>query len=187
MRRKKKYWLANNYIKVPELRVIGEKGKLIGVLPTQEALSKAKKAGLDLVVVARGAKPPVAKIIDLGKFRYQEEKKERDEKKRAKHSELKEIRFSPFIADNDYKVRLGRIDEFLAENHKIRVVVVFKGRQMGSKQFGYSLLQKILSQIEYPISIDMEPKFLGRHLVTVISPTKKARVVKKKENAKTKN
>lgn len=146
-----------------------------------EALSKAKKEKLDLVEIAPKAKPPVVKIVDLGKFRYKEEKKLRAEKKRGKSGELKEVRFSPFIADNDYRTRMERIKEFLKENHKIRLVVKFKGRQMGSKQFGYKLLEKILDNLGESVAVDMEPKFLGRHLVMVISPTSK------RKDAETKN
>lgn len=180
MRRKKTYWVANQAIREPELRVIGKGGKQIGVIKTAEALSKAKKAGLDLVIVARGAKPPVARITDLGKFKYKEEKKQQAERKKTKQTELKEVRFSPFIAENDYRVRIERIEEFLSESNKVRVVVVFKGRQMGSKPFGYKLIKKILGSLGHAVVIDMEPKFLGRHLVTIISPTKK-------RYAKTKN
>lgn len=146
-----------------------------------EALSKAKKEKLDLVEIAPKAKPPVVKIVDLGKFRYKEEKKLRAEKKRGKSGEIKEVRFSPFIADNDYRTRMERIKEFLKEKHKIRLVVKFKGRQMGSKQFGYKLLEKILDNLGESVAVDMEPKFLGRHLVMVISPTSK------RKDAETKN
>jgi translation initiation factor IF-3 len=155
------------------VRVIGANGKQIGVLTIQKALAEANKAGLDLIEIAPKAKPPVAKIADFGKFRYQEEKRLKKQKKGSKGSELKEVRFSPFIAEHDYKVRYDRIREFLEEGNKIRVVVVFKGRHMGSKQFGYDLLKKIVDKLGETISVDMEPKFFGRHLAMVISPTNK--------------
>lgn len=168
-------WRVNNQIKAPEVRVIGADGKQIGILKIEEALSKAREVGLDLVEIAPNANPPVVKITDLGKLRYQEEKRLKKGKKASKGGELKEIRFSPFIADHDFEVRLGRIEEFLAQGNKIRVVVVFKGRELGSKKFGYDILSKLTERLKGRISIDMEPKFLGRHLILVISPTKKTK------------
>jgi len=161
------YWRVDNNIRAPEVRVIGADGKQVGVMKTSEALKKAQ------------AKPPVAKIVDYGKFRYQEEKKLRKEQKGVKGGEVKEIRFSPFIAENDYQIRLGRVKEFLGERNKVRLVVVFKGRQMGSKPFGYNLLKRIVDELAGTISVDMEPKFLGRQLIMVVSPVGK-------KNAKTK-
>jgi translation initiation factor IF-3 len=152
----------------------------------EEALEKAKKGGLTLVEIAPRAVPPVAKIVDFGKFRYREEKKLREREKKIKGGEVKEIRFSPFIAENDYNVRLGRVKEFLAEKNKVRLVVVFKGRQMGSKPFGFSLLKRIIEALGEGISIDMDPKFLGKHLIMIVSPTTKKIVreeaVTKEEN-----
>jgi len=169
------------------VRVIDEEDKQVGVLTLSEALSRADKAKLDLVEIAPNAKPPVAKIINFGKFKYQERKKEKSQKKGSKSGELKEIRFSPFIGEADYNTRLHKIKEFLGEKSKIRLVVKFKGRQMGSKQFGYNLLKKINDELGDTIVIDMEPKFLGRHLTMVISPTTKKVVTKGKEKSNSKD
>jgi translation initiation factor IF-3 len=160
------------------VRVIGKSGKQLGILPIRKAIEKAKKAELDLVEIAPKARPPVTRIVDFGKFKYQEEKKLKAQKKGAKSGEVKEVRFSPFIGDADYKTRVEKIKEFLKERYKIRAVVKFKGRQMGSKQFGYNLLKKILSEFDDSISVDMKPKFVGRHLTMVISPTTKSKKVK---------
>lgn len=173
MARQKLYWRVNERIHAPSVRVIDEKEKQVGVLTKAEALELAKKAGLDLVEVAAKARPPVVRIINFGKFKYQEEKKLRKQKKGKKGGELKEVRFSPFIGKADYDTRIERMKEFLEEKDKIRVVVKFKGRQMGSKQFGYNLLKKVLDTFRDTVAVDMEPKFLGRHLMMVISPTTK--------------
>jgi translation initiation factor IF-3 len=154
------------------VRVIDEKGKQVGVLKITDALKKAQYVGLDLVEIAAKAKPPVVKIISLGKFKYQQEKRDRAQKKKAKQTDIKEVRFSPFIGSADYHTRYGRVKEFLSEGHKIRAVVKFKGRQMGSKSFGYNLLKKLLTELGNQVNVDMEPKFLGRHLSMVISPMK---------------
>lgn len=171
-------WRVNRRIRAPKLRVIGDNGKQIGILKREEALAKAKKKGLDLVEIAPNAKPPVVKIIEFGKFLYKQEKKKRAQKKASKASEIKEVRFSPFIADNDYETRIERIKEFLAKRHKIRLVVKFKGRQMGAKKFGYELIDRILADLGETAKIDRRPKFIGRHLTAVISPTSKK--IKKK-------
>lgn len=155
------------------------------MLKRDEAIAKAKEAGLTLVEIAPGATPPVAKIVDFGKFRYAEEKKARASAKKIKGGELKEIRFSPFIADNDFNVRLERIREFFEDKNKVRVVVVFKGPQMRVKHTGYEVIKKIKNAFGDTIITDMEPKFLGKHLVTVISPTNK--VKGKKQEVKEEN
>lgn len=180
MRDNKIHWRINEEIRARELRVIGPDGKQIDVLSREKALEKAKEMELDLIEIAPNANPPVAKITNFGKFRYAEEKKARQEKKKSKAAELKEIRFSPFIGEADYQTRIARIKEFLDDSSKVKIVIVFKGRQMGSSRFGYELLKKILKHFGENVVVDMEPKFLGRHLVMIISPLKKKSTVVKK-------
>ena len=167
---------VNHQIRAGEVRVISSDGKQVGVMPLPEALTKAGKAKLDLIEIAPNANPPVVKIMELGKFLYEEEKKARREKKGVKGGELKEVRFSPFIGEHDYKTRVGRVKEFLDGKNKVRLVVVFKGREMGSKQFGYSLISKILAEFADAVVAEGEPKFFGRHLSLTISPTTKAKI-----------
>lgn len=181
MRRVNLFWRLNEAIRVPEVRLIGSDGAQIGVVKLTKALEKARKDGLTLVEVAPTAKPPVAKIVDFAKFKYQEEKKARAIAKKQKGGELKEIRFSPFIAEGDYQTRLKRVREFLADKNKVKIVVVFMGRQMGSKPMGYQLIARINKDLGESIVTDMQPKFLGRYLMTIISPTLK------KPNAKNKD
>jgi translation initiation factor IF-3 len=166
-------WRVDSEIRSPEVRVIDAEGKQLGVLKTSEALSQAKELNLNLVEIAPNAKPPVVKIIEIGKFKYQEEKKQRLQQKKVKGGDVKEIRFSPFIAENDYKTRLDRVKEFIADRNKVRLVVVFRRQQLGSKQFGYDLFKKILAELGDTVSVDMEPKFLGKHLIMGISPLNK--------------
>ncbi len=178
-------WVINDQITAAEVRVIGADGTQIGVMPILEALELARKDGLDLIQIATHITPPVVKIANFGKFRYKEEKKLKEQKKKAKGGEVKEIRFSPFIAEQDYQTRLKRVKEFLDEGNKVRASVVFKGRQMDSKDFGYKVLNKTLvdlrAQSRFTIILDMEPKFNGRHLTMVISQSKK------QKNAETEN
>jgi translation initiation factor IF-3 len=165
------FWRINENIRVPEVRLVGSDSKQIGVVKIEEALEKAKSEGLTLVEIAPNAKPPVAKIVEFSKFKYQEEKKAKAIVKKQKGGELKEIRFSPFIAEGDYQTRLKRVREFLTDKNKVKVVVVFMGRQMGSKPMGYQLIERIVKDLGESIVMDMKPKFLGRYLVTIISPT----------------
>lgn len=181
----KQYWRINEQISAQNLRVLDEKGEQVGVMSKAEALEEAQKRQTDLIEIAPKAQPPVAKLIELGKFKYQEEKKAQKAKKSQKSSELKEIRFSPFIGDADYNTRRARVGEFLSEGNKVRAVVKFKGRQMGSKTFGYDIFERLLNDIgRDSIVIDMEPKFIGRHLAMVVSPTKEI-IKKPNKHAKT--
>ena len=170
------FWRTDFSIRAPSLRVIDSEGKLVGVLGKDDAVRRAKEVGLTLVEIAPNATPPVAKIVDFGKFRYAEEKKARAQAKKVKGGDVKEIRFSPFIAENDFNVRIERIKEFFADKNKVRVVVVFKGPQMRVKHVGYDVIKKIKTVFGDTVITDMEPKFLGKHLVTVISPVSKTRV-----------
>lgn len=180
MKSAKTNWRINDQIRAPEVRVIGSDAKQLGILKISDAIKKAKEERLDLVEIAPKANPPVVKIIELGKLKYEEEKKLRKEKKGAKGGDTKEVRFSPFIGEADYLTRLERIKEFFEDKNKVRLVVKFGGRQMGSKEFGYKLIDRVISEFGEGINIDMQPKFLGRHLTCVISPKNKA--VKSKDN-----
>ena len=166
-------WHTDYQIRALKLRVVGSDGKLIGEMTRDEAIRKAKEEGLTLVEIAPNAAPPVAKIVDFGKFRYSEEKKAKASAKGSKGGEVKEIRFSPFIGEADFKVRIERIKEFFADKNKVRVVVVFTGPQMRVKNTGYDIIKKVKAEFGESIITDMEPKFLGKHLVTVISQTNK--------------
>lgn len=178
-RKAKKFYRVNQRITAPQVRLISPEGKSLGVFSHQKALEKAKDKGVDLVEVAPKAKPPVAKLIEYSKFVYQEEKKVREEKRSIKGGETKEVRFSPFIADNDYQVRLERIKEFLQEGHKVKVVVKFLGRQMGKREFGYKLVDRVVADLGN-VRVEQRPKFLGRHLIAGISLIKNGQKEKEK-------
>ncbi len=172
------FWRTDYQIRANILRVVGSDGKLIGEMNREAAIGKAKEEGLTLVEIAPNAVPPVAKIVDFGKFKYAEEKKARSQAKGAKGGEVKEIRFSPFIGEADFAIRIKRIKEFFGDKNKVRVVIVFTGPQMRVKNQGYKVINRIKSEFGDGVQTDMEPKFLGKHLVTVLSSTNK----KKNEN-----
>lgn len=190
MGKNKLFWRSDYQIRALKLRVVGADGKLIGEMTKEDAIKKAKEAGLTLVEIAPNATPPVAKIVDFGKFRYAEEKKAKAQAKGVKGGEVKEVRFSPFIGENDFATRIKRIKEFFAEKNKVRVVIVFTGPQMRVKHTGYEVINKVKAEFGESVQTDMEPKFLGKHLVTVISPTTKkvAKLVQEdKKNEQTEN
>ena len=164
-------WRLNEKIPASELRVLDFEGKQIGVLKKDEAIKLAQEQGVDLIEIAPNAAPPVAKIMDFGKFRYQEEKKLKEMQKKSKPSDIKELRYSPFMGEGDYQTRMKRIDEFFRDRHKVKLVVYFKVKQLGSKQFGYNIFNRILKELGDGTNVDMKPKFLGRNLIMIISPT----------------
>lgn len=167
------FWRVNQNIRAGQLRVIGPDGKQIGVISKDEALKKAQELGLDLVEIAPGARPPVAKIIDFTKFRYQQDKKNREQKlKERKGSEQKEIWLTPFMGNSDYQVRLSRIKEFLEEGHKVRVIVKFTGRQMAHTEFGYEATNRVATDLKDIARMEGRPKFMGRQLIAMVTPVK---------------
>lgn len=167
-----KFYRINQYIQAKEVRVVDETGKQVGVLPIFNAIQKAKEAGVDLIEVAPNAKPPVCKIINFKKFKYLEAKKEKEEKKGQRGGGLKEVMFSPFIAQNDISVRVKRIKEFLAEGNKVKIRVRFSGREMGKRDFGYKIIEQITLELGGTASKESEPKFQGRELFLTLQPTK---------------
>jgi translation initiation factor IF-3 len=148
--------------------VIGTDGQSLGVISKAEALNKAREAELDLVEIAPQANPPVAKIVDFQKFKYEESKKEQAAKKNAKDVELKEIWLTPRIAEHDLNTRLNRVEEFLADGNRIMFRVKFKGREMAHPEFGFQLLDKIFASLEGKINIEREPKMEGRSITVII-------------------
>ena len=169
----KKFYRTNERIFASELRVLDAEGKQIGVLSKLDALSQARDLGLDLVEVAPLAKPPVAKLIDFKKFLYQEEKKKREEKRKAKVSETKEIRLGPFMSENDLQVMIRRGREFLEEGDKVRLALKFRGRQITHPEFGREIMNKTIDALSDLSKIDREAHFEGNQLVAMLSPERK--------------
>ncbi len=163
----------NQQIRAPEVRLIGQDGKQIGLMSVAEALAKAREANLDLVEIAPKAKPPVVKVIDYKKFQYLESKKLSQQKKSAKKGDLKEIRLRPFMADGDYQVKLKRIKEFLNDGNQVRVSVYFKGRELAHKSKGYELVSRALADLGEIAKLDQPAKFAGRNVIANFSPSKK--------------
>lgn len=141
----------------------------------EEALFRARQQEKDLVEIAPEAKPPVCKIIDFHKFRYQQEKKQATGRKKPKGAGVKEIRFTPFIAENDYEIRIKKAKTFLKQGYKIKLTVRFRGRQMTRKEFGFKLLRNATNSLEEVAKVEQEPKMQGYLLITILAPLKNAK------------
>lgn len=176
-----KFYRLNQNIRAPQLRVIGQGGKQLGVLSREQALAEAKKAGLDLVEVAPAAQPPVAKLVDYKKFRYQQAKKIKKEKKKSRGGDLKTIRVTPFIAEGDLKVRIKRAKEFIEEGNKVKLEIRFYGRQLTKKEFGYKILKEFISQLEEIAKPEDEPRWIGKRLIMTLSASQKPKTEEKEK------
>jgi translation initiation factor IF-3 len=149
-------------------------------METAAAIQMARQQEVDLVEVAGKATPPVCKIIDFKKFKYLEQKKESESKKKSRRLDIKEIRFTPFISKNDLDYRIRRAEEFLKEGHKVRITVKFVGRQITHKQYGYDLLKTVNGSLSTISTVEIEPKFIGKFLSMILAPIGH----KKKQNEK---
>jgi len=152
--------------------VIDEKGEKLGVLNRDDAVRMARDKGLDLVEIAAQATPPVAKIVEFQKFRYEENKKAQVAKKNAKEVELKEIWLTPRIAEHDLQTRLRRVEEFLGDNNKVLFRIKFKGREMAHLNIGYELLKRILTELGDKIQIERDPKQEGRSITAIVGKSR---------------
>ena len=161
---------VNELITSSEVRVISEKGEMLGVLKIEDAIKKAFESGLDLVEVSPNASPPVCKIIDYGKYKYQIQKKQAEAKKKQKTFEVKEVKLRPGIEDNDYDVKLRSIHRFLKDGDKVKITLRFRGREMAYHQRGMDILKKLETAIEPLAKIEQVPKLEGRQMTMVIAP-----------------
>ena len=142
----------------------------MGVVETLEALRQAQEAGLDLVEVSPDADPPVAKILDFGKFKFQEQKKQAEARKKQKIVEIKEIKMRPSIDDHDYDVKLRAIKRFFEDGDKVKVTLRFRGREMAHQQLGMAVLQRVKAEVQEISKVESEPRLEGRQMVMVLAP-----------------
>ncbi|MEK7119184.1 MAG: translation initiation factor IF-3 [Patescibacteria group bacterium] len=172
MRPTHKFYRLNYQIASPTVRLLDEEGKQIGIVSKLEALQKAKELEIDVVEIAPNAKPPVAKLIDFKKFKYQEAKKERENKKSQKNVGVKEVRLRPFIGQHDFDTRLARAKEFLDAGNQVKISVFFKGREITRKEFGYDVVKRFIGKLE-SVKLVRDPHMEGRVLVAMVVPNRK--------------
>lgn len=158
----------NEEIRVKELRVIGASGEQLGIMSLEDALRISQDAGVDLVEISPNTEPPVAKIIDWGKFQYQKMKEQQKNKRNAKSVELKQMRFGLKIGVGDLDVKLRKIKKFLVNGDKVKIQIVFKGREMAHKEIGFEMAEKIISLLENDAIVEQKPQMAGRNLSLVI-------------------
>jgi len=163
----------NEDIRVPEVRLIDDKGEQRGVVPTSEALAIAEEAGLELVEVSPNAEPPVCRIMDYGKFIFEERKKQQIAKKKQKVIHVKEIKFRPGTESGDYQVKLRNLVKFLEDGDRVKVTLRFRGREMAHQELGRDLLKRVETDLQEYGKVDQFPKMEGRQMVMQIAPLKK--------------
>lgn len=160
----------NHQITISPVRAIDEEGRDLGVLPLQDALRKAEAVGLDLVEIAPQARPPVCKFLNYGKFRYEQQKKKAEAKKKQKVVELKEIKMRPHIEENDFQVKLRKAKEFLEEGDKVKFTVRFRGREIQRQDFAVAVLNRFKEELKTLITVESESKMEGRQMSMIVGP-----------------
>lgn len=164
--------MINEEIRDKEVRVIGEAGQQLGIMSSREALALAEEAGLDLVKIAPTAQPPVCRIVDYGKFKYEQLRKEKEAKKKQKVTEVKEIRLSPNIDTNDLNTKMNAARKFLTKGDRVKVTLRFRGREMAHQQTGMDIVMAFCEKLADCSSIDKAPKMEGRNLIVILSEKK---------------
>ncbi len=161
---------ANRRIRVPEVRVIDAEGEQLGVMKTHEALQLAMDQGLDLVEVSPTARPPVCRIMDFGRFKYEQSKKQKASKKKQHSTQVKEVKLRPKTEDHDYQFKRRHAEEFLLKHHKVKVTVMFRGREMSYRERGAALLQRFAGDLSSVAQIERPPVSEGRTMVMYLAP-----------------
>ena len=164
---------VNEDIRVPQVRLIDQDGEMQGVLTTRDALLRAYAVGLDLLEISPNADPPVVKILDYGKFKYEQQKKKNEAKKKQKVIEIKEIKVRPNIDENDYQVKMRAMKSFIEEGDKVKVTLRFRGREMAHQDIGMRMLERLRGDLEPYGQIEQFPKLEGRQMIMVVAPKKK--------------
>ena len=160
----------NDEIRVPQVRLIDDAGEMIGVMSAREALIRAYDLGLDLVEISPNAVPPVCKILDYGKYKYEQQKKANEARKKQKVVEIKEIKVRPNIDDHDYDVKMKQMKNFIGEGDKVKVTLRFRGREMAHQELGVKVLERIRSDLNELVKVEQMPKLENRQMVMVVSP-----------------
>lgn len=161
---------SNRDIRIPKIQLIDAEGKNVGVVNTADALAMAEEAGLDLVEIVPNAEPPVCKIVDLGRLKYQTQKKAAEARKKQKIVEIKEIKMRPGIDDHDYDVKMRAVRRFFDEGDKVKVTLRFRGREMAHQELGMKLLERVKEETLTIAKVEAEPKLEGRQMMMVLAP-----------------
>ena len=161
---------VNEDIRVPQVRLIDETGEMQGVMNVRDAILRAYSVGLDLLEISPNADPPVVKILDFGKFKYEQQKKKNEARKKQKVIEIKEIKVRPNIDENDYQVKLRAMKSFIDEGDKVKVTLRFRGREMAHQEIGIRVLERIRGDMDAQTKVEQMPRMENRQMVMVLSP-----------------
>ena len=161
---------VNEEIRVPQVRLIDQDGEMMGVMGARDAMLRAYAVGLDLVEISPNADPPVCKILDYGKFKYEQQKKRNEAKKKQKVIEIKEIKVRPNIDENDYQVKMRAMKSFIDEGDKVKVTLRFRGREMAHQDIGVRVLERIRAEMDLTTKVEQMPRLENRQMVMVLSP-----------------
>ncbi len=176
----------NHRIRVSPIRLIGPEGEQLGILPVEEALQRARDAGLDLVEVSPNSRPPVCRVLDYGKFKYEMAKKDKQAKKKQHTVQLKEMRFRPKIDEHDFQFKTKHVRSFLEAGSKVRTFVMFRGREMAYTEHGAKVLERVKEDLSDVAVVEVPPKMEGRHMSMILSPTAEVlRKLKDRDTQKT--
>ncbi len=183
---------VNEWIRAREVRLVGEKGEQLGIMPLVEAREVARKRNFDLVEVSPTAVPPVCRLLDYGKYKYEQAKKERDIKRSQKIALLREVRFRPKIGVHDFEAKMRSAKKLLGGGDKVKLTVMFRGREITHPDIGWSLLQKLVESLKEVASIEKQPSMEGKRMMMILAPvvvqqTKAKEEKKESSNAKTKD
>ncbi|MGE4044125.1 MAG: translation initiation factor IF-3 [Acetobacteraceae bacterium] len=161
---------VNEEIRAPQIRLIDQDGEMLGVMSARDAVQRAYAVGLDLLEISPNADPPVCKILDYGKFKYEQQKKRNEAKKKQKVIEIKEIKVRPNIDENDYQVKMRAMKSFIEEGDKVKVTLRFRGREMAHQDIGIRVLERIRSELDATTKVEQMPRMENRQMVMVLSP-----------------
>jgi translation initiation factor IF-3 len=164
----------NERIRVPEVRLIDENGEQVGVIPTSEALEQAQEKDLDLVEVAPNSKPPVCRILDYSKYKYEQEQKAKAARKHQQQTNIREIKLRPKIAQHDYETKRGHVMRFLKQQDKVKVTIMFRGREQSHPERGRMLLDRLFEDVSEIATVEQEPLQEGRNMHMLLAPTRNA-------------
>jgi translation initiation factor IF-3 len=172
----------NERIRVPKVRLIGAEGEQLGIVEIAEAMRRAQEADLDLVEVAPGSKPPVTRLLDYSKYKYEQEQKQKAARKHQTQVNVREIKLRPKIADHDYETKKGHVERFLRHRNKVKITIMFRGREQAHPERGRDLLQRLFEDLDGLATIESEPLQEGRNMSMMLAPSKEAMAEMQKDD-----
>jgi len=173
----------NDRIRAREVRLVAADGEQIGIKPLPEALAMARAQGLDLVEVAEKANPPVCRIMDYGKYKYEAAQRAKESRRKSTNIVIKEMKYRPKIGQGDFDTKTRKVEQFLGEGHKVKITIMFRGREMQHPELGKKILDEVAEKVSHVGRVEVVPKLDGRNMIMVLAPDKKAQAAAAKRNA----